>query len=453
MPLPVATPVAAAEYDSPAVRTARARERAVARTRSRSRWWWAPLAAAVLLSGLWGLLRADQFLSGVLVWPRQGARFVEISDTLPTATTSSTHGGSMTVVISGLNTKSGTAVATALLPALTVDGGRVFSLVYGSGIADDDLIGKYDALVAAVRPESVTFFGSSMGGDIALNLAAHAHHLRQQQVRALSAAARDDLDLRVAPARATSGWAVAADGLPGWTDRSVPNPGPSGWTDRSAATGPSPGSAQGSVIAPRVDVVYLDSTPLGADDVRDRSRTSADVLTSLTEAAGTDGGAATRLLVEVMAQRRQWSSGLWPTPTVRGDDLLYKYRQVMREKIGAPGISTALVKDQYGVIRRMDSDARFTELGDGAEPVRVVYFRPAVAAADTVVAVERVTAELGRWAATGDLEIRVVGVPDGHHAAAQTIPGPYLEALADPSPGTRLTGGPGESDVLALGPR
>ena len=175
MPLPAAPPVPVADYDSPADRATRRRERAVGRTLARSRWWWWPMAVVLVLMGMWGVLRADQFLSGVLVWPRQGARFVEVSASLPTGSAMEATGGPMTVVISGLNTKSGTAVATALLPALSADGGRVFSLVYGSGIADEDLVTKYDALVATVRPDEVTFFGSSMGGDIALNLAAHAH--------------------------------------------------------------------------------------------------------------------------------------------------------------------------------------------------------------------------------------------------------------------------------------
>lgn len=446
MPLPVAPPVPVSEYDSPTDRATRRRERASARTLTRSRWWWWPTVVVLVLMGMWGVLRADQFLSGVLVWPRQGARFVEVSATLPTGSGTDATGGPMTVVISGLNTKSGTAVATALLPALSADGGRVFSLVYGSGIADDDLVTKYDALVATVQPDEVTFFGSSMGGDIALNLAAHAHGLRQKQ---LDARAAERLRASAGPftdAPVLDGTALrspAAGGRsPGGAARS---------SDPSAAADRTSGTATAS--APRVRTVYLDCSPLGADDVRDRSRTSADILTTLTEAAGTDGGAATRVVVEVMAQRRQWSSGLLPAVSVRADDLLFKYRQVMREKISSPGISTALVKDQYGVIRRMDADARFAELGAGTEPVRVVYFRPVVAAADTVVAVERVTQELGRLAAAHGVEVRAVGIPDGHHASAQTVPEAYLDALATPFPGVGVSGESAQVTVLAAGRR
>lgn len=434
--LPMAPPVPVADYDSPTDRATRRRERAVGRTLARSRWWWWPMAVVLVLMGMWGVLRADQFLSGILVWPRQGARFVEVSASLPTGSAMEATGGPMTVVISGLNTKSGTAVATALLPALAADGGRVFSLVYGSGIADEDLVTKYDALVATVRPDEVTFFGSSMGGDIALNLAAHAHRLRQQQ-----------LDARAAERRQASAGPFADAPILDGAALRIPA------AVRSTDPSPAAQGTAGIALSPRVSTVYLDCSPLAADDVRDRSRTSADILTTLTEAAGTDGGAATRVVVEVMAQRRQWSSGLLPAVSVRGDDLLFKYRQVMREKISSPGISTALVKDQYGVIRRMDAEARFAELGAGAEPVRIVYFRPVVAAADTVVAVERVTRELGRLAAAHGVEVRAVGVPDGHHASAQTVPQAYLAALATPFPGVELIGEPTQVTVLAAGRR
>lgn len=426
MPLPSAPAVDPAEYDAPRDRAERRRRRAVARTDRRSRWWWGPTATLITLLSLWGLLRTDQFLGNALVWPRQGARFVEISDRLPSGD-SRAGGDAITVVVSGLNTKSGTAVASALLPALAAGGGRVFSLVYGSGISDDDLIVKYDSLIAEVRPRQVTFFGSSMGGDVALNLAAHAHHIRQDQI-----------DRRVAEA-------IEAGRH---RDGGRPTPFATAAT-RAAETSRAPGDLPDDRLPPRVQTVYLDSTPLGADDVRDRSRTSADVLTAVTEAVGTDGGAVTRVLVEVMVQRQQWSAGLLPTPVIRGDDLAFKYRQVLREKIAAPGISTALVKDQYGVIRRMDAAARLAELGEGVEPVRVVYFRPVDATGDTVVAVERVTQELGRLATDVDVEIRVVGVPDGHHAAAQSLPQAYLAAITAPDPGSRLSSEPGDVIILA----
>ena len=37
------------------------------------------------------------------------------------------------------------------MPSLAVDHTRVFSLVYGSGISDQDILDKFDALIGAVR--------------------------------------------------------------------------------------------------------------------------------------------------------------------------------------------------------------------------------------------------------------------------------------------------------------
>ena len=51
-----------------------------------------PAIAVLTLMSMWGMLRADQFLSGVLVWPHQGARFVEISDGLPATPPGETTG-------------------------------------------------------------------------------------------------------------------------------------------------------------------------------------------------------------------------------------------------------------------------------------------------------------------------------------------------------------------------
>ena len=138
---------------------------------------------------------------------------------------------------------------------------------------------------------------------------------------------------------------------------------------------------------PRIGTIYLDCTPLGTDDVRDASRTQADALTGLTEAIGTDGGAVTRLAAEMLGQRHQWASGRFPFLQVRWDDFDYKFDQVMREKIGGPGVSTQLIKDQYGVIRRLDMSAIAGTLAPGT---RIVYFLPATPTDDRTVRVEQV---------------------------------------------------------------
>ena len=58
-----------------------------------------------------------------------------------------------------------------------------------------------------------------------------------------------------------------------------------------------------------------------------------------------------------------------------------------REKIGAPGISTELIKDQYGVIRRTDIDDIVDALGPGT---RIVYFLPENRHDDRTIRVEQV---------------------------------------------------------------
>ena len=93
-------------------------------------------------------------------------------------------------MVAGLNRKSGTGVAASLMPSLAVDGTRVFSLVYGSGINDQDILDKFDTLLAQFRPREVSFFGSSMGGDVVLDLAAHTQDLRADYRRTLITAVR-----------------------------------------------------------------------------------------------------------------------------------------------------------------------------------------------------------------------------------------------------------------------
>ena len=64
-----------------------------------------------------------------------------------------------------------------------------------------------------------------------------------------------------------------------------------------------------------------------------------------------------------------------------------------REKISAPGISTQLIKDQYGVIRRTDIDEIADSLGPGT---RIVYFLPEQRHDDRTVRVEQVEQRLLR---------------------------------------------------------
>jgi len=180
------------------------------------------------------------------------------------------------------------------------------------------------------------------------------------------------------------------------------------------------------VVPPRLGTIYLDCSPLGPTDVRDASRTQADLLTGTIEALGTEGGAAVRLTAEVLAQREQWSTGAFPFLQVRYDDLKYKFDQVMREKISGPGISTQLIKDQYGVIRRTDIGQITDALGPGT---RIVYFLPENRSDDRTILVGQVEATLLGLAAEKNLDLRIVPIPGGHHASAESNSDVYRQAL------------------------
>ena len=481
-------PVPFGEYDSTEVRRARRHALSERRARYRSRWWFPLLIVGMVVTGFWGALKVDQRVAEELVWPSHGARFVEVSSSIDTP---SRPGGRLTIVVGGLNRTSGTGVALALLPSLEANGSRVFSLVYGSGINDQDIREKFDALVADTKPREVSFFGSSMGGDVVLNMAAHAQQNRDQYVQdellggttlpdtvpsAGPAAPHGSSAPGAQPAETVGGQplgrgtgaitdslvpAALTDTLTGLIGRlpvpaiNVPNPaaGPStggntgGNTggSTSAGTGRSGGTAdrattdsgsQTPVILPppRIGTIFLDCTPLGTDDVRDAGRTQADALTGLTEAIGTDGGAVTRLAAEMLVQRPQWASGRFPFLQVRWDDFDYKFDQVMREKIGGPGVSTQLIKDQYGVIRRLDMDDIAGTLAPGT---RIVYFLPATPTDDHTVRVEKVQTELQAWQTTAGLNVRFDHIPGGHHASAESNPDSYrlgIEAAADIDP-------------------
>jgi hypothetical protein len=470
-------PVSPTDYNAPAIREALRRDRVDRRARTRGRWWYPLLVTLLAVSGCWGVVKADQWVADELVWPTRGAQFVEVG---PLPADPAATGGRMVIVAAGLNRKSGTGVAAALMPSLTADGARVFSLVYGSGINDRDLLEKFDAWIAKYRPSEVSFFGSSMGGDVVLNLAAHAQELRGDYRRTLRAAT-------AAPATDAQDGAHAA-GTPDNTAADVRHPGahdadvqdgvldagaPDASATDAAAAAEAPahvqrparvgaqvdtirgllvmtdsaigalvgtGGAVGSTGAPalmaatataivpppRLGTIFLDCSPLGVDDVRNASRTSADALTALMEALDSEGGVAVRMAAELLGQQQQWSSGRFPFVQVRRDDLDYKFTQVWREKIGAPGISTQLIKDQYGVIRRMDIDSVVEALGPGA---RIVYFLPETRTDDHTVRVERVESTLQELADESNLDLRIVPIPGGHHASAESNSDLYRAAL------------------------
>ncbi len=486
-------PVSDLEYGSAPLRLGLRADRARRRAGYRSRWWFPLVLLLIALSGSWELLKADQLLADQLIWPTQGAQFVEVG---PVPQNPDVTGGRIMIVAGGLNRKSGTGPAAALMPSLTVGHTRVFSLVYGSGINDRDLIDKFDALMNRLQPREVSFFGSSMGGDVVLNLAAHVQEIRdgyRQELLAASVAATRTgtpaaailagslgADTQADSPGVTDGTTGAAGtgtggtgtpgtggtGTPGTgatgigagTDGSVPAPDPpllerndvigaqagrlasvvvmqdsaasagvGTGADRSASTDPtSSGGSTPPAVSARLGVIYLDCSPLSPQDVRDEGRTQADVLTSLTEALDTDGGAGVRMTVEVLAQQQQWSHGRMPFVDIRWRDLKFKVRQVWRDKIGSPGISTQLVKDQYGVIRRMDIGPVTAALGPGT---RIVYFHPVEPDDDRTVRVDRVQATLSELAQRNGLSVRFVAIPGGHHASAEIDADLYRAAI------------------------
>ena len=197
---------------SSAVLAAIRRDRAERRNRSLGRWWFALAVLLAVMCCLWGALKADQLIAEKLIWPTSGAQFAEVG---PRPDDPSATGGPMTIVVAGLNRKSGTGVATALMPSLAVDNTRVFSLVYGSGISDQDILDKFDALMTQFQPSEVSFFGSSMGGDVVLNLAAHAQaaHDEYRQNLLTGSAAKGPVSAGE-PAVAGAGDGSTSGGLP-----------------------------------------------------------------------------------------------------------------------------------------------------------------------------------------------------------------------------------------------
>ena len=401
-------PVPPGEYNSPTVRAHARLALAQRRAAQRAAWWFPLAVVGCALACLWGVLRSDQYLADQLFWPASGAQFVEVG---PVPADADSTGGPISVVAGGLNRKSGTGPALALLPSLTADGGRVFSLVYGSGINDRDIQDKFDALIDKVRPDRVDFFGSSMGGDVVLDLAQHLQQSRANYRHTLQTEPAPDI--RPIPAQVGVGD----------PDRSAR---PSAFATIIAAPPARTSTAADQAVPPRLGVIYLDCTPLSASDVRDTGRTKADALTAVSEALHTDGGVGVRLTAEVLAQQQQWSTGAFPFLEIRWDDLAFKIRQVWRDKIDGPGVSTELIKDQFGVIRRMDIDAVAHDLGAGT---RIVFFRPVVSSDDRVVRVAAAESTLRRLATEDGLDLRIAPIPDGHHASAESNTQAYLAVL------------------------
>jgi hypothetical protein len=224
----------------------------------------------------------------------------------------------------------------------------------------------------------------------------------------------------VPPADTRSGWLPAFLRLGRPAD---PPPATGDPADPALAGHPDPADAGSAPVPPpRLGTIFLDCTPLSTADVRNSSRTRADALTALTEALGTDGGAITRVTAEMLAAQRQFSTGRFPFLQIRRDDFVDKFDQVMHEKIGGPGASTQLLKEQYGVIRRTNIDEIVNALGPG---VRVVYFLPQTRRDDRTVRVEQVEATLRRLATADGLDVSVVEIPGGHHASAESNPESY----------------------------
>lgn len=360
-PMPAVLP---SELDTGAIREQHRRERFERRARRRARWWYPITVFAWIIGLLLGGLYLDQSLSAALIWPIQGASFVQLDQTTGTAPGQRDR---MVIVAGGLNTKSGTMVATALAPSLGDSGTRIFSLVYGNGIYDGDIEAKFDVLYQRFHPRELVLFGSSMGGDVLLNLAAHV--------------------------QAVYGGKTAPDG-------------------------------SGPLLV--ISTIYLDSTPLGAEDVRYQSRTKAAAITAVTEALHTDGGGVTRLIAELFATRHQWWLGGFPLVRLDVHPLEGKLAEVFRDKVTFGGISTHLIADQYGVIRRFDPATTLSKIDPAT---RIIYFRPLNPFDDHVIAVERVEPELLDYAKKDELSVTVVPIPHGFHAAAPRLPDEYNAAI------------------------
>ena len=162
-------PVHADSLRSPVLRQERRRARAERLARTHGRWWFPIAVLLVIASAAYLLLRADQRIAAVLVWPSAGAQFVEVGPPIAEGDRRDT----MVLVAGGLNRRNGNVIAAALAPSLSDENSRVFSLVYGNGIYDEDILEKFDSLFVRYQPTRLVLYGSSMGGDVMLTIAAH----------------------------------------------------------------------------------------------------------------------------------------------------------------------------------------------------------------------------------------------------------------------------------------
>ena len=358
-------PVPKAELFAADLRWSRRRQRAERRALRRSRWWYPVALLGAVIAVAYCGLRLDQRVAAALVWPAEGAQFVEVGDSVGAVGYHQT----LAIVAGGLNRRSGSLVAEALEPSLGGADVRMFSLVYGSGIYDDDISNKFDELFEKYQPRRLILVGSSMGGDVVLNIAAHFQRTFALPSRYLSPR-----------------------------------------------------------LAPQLAAIYLDCTPLGTADVRYAARTQADVLTTVTEKLGTDGGVGVRLGTELLATRTQWASGSLPFVSIKPYDFGYKWSELWREKLNSTGVSTQLVKDQYGVIRRFDADQVLGTLPSGTN---LVFLRPVDAASDLTIDVQQVEDRLRVLSAAYRLDLTVLDILGGSHASAVRDAGAYNQQISD----------------------
>ncbi|AZI57617.1 alpha/beta hydrolase [Nakamurella antarctica] len=366
-----------------------ARTEAAQRKSRARRSWWYPLQLVVLtFAVLLGGLQLDQRLSELLIWPTQGAKFVEIGQHYDAAV----QLPKMVIVVAGFNRRDADAIARALLPSLQDSQTRVFSLQYGSGIYEGDFARKFDALYELYRPERISLFGSSMGGDVALRLAAHIN-------RTYPTGLSPDTSGTAVTNSATAGGLTTAAALK--TKEEPPAP-------------------------LRLDTIYLDCTPLSDQNLRSESRSKAELLRGLTEGLQTDGGGLTRIATEMLAQKNSWLHGFPPSVQINGDRFWYIFHEIRREKVNLRGASTLLIKDQYAVIRQFDAAQTLGALDPATD---IVYFLPQNREMDTTVNVAAATSDLAGFADEFGLPVQIVAIEGGFHASATRNAPQYNKAI------------------------
>ena len=120
---------------------------------------------------------------------------------------------------------------------------------------------------------------------------------------------------------------------------------------------------------------------------------------------------------------------MYPFLIVDSHRFAYKWDEVWREKLNPTGVSTALVKDQYGVIRRFDA-ARVLGATRRPGPTWCTCVRMS-AANDNTINVDRVEAALAGLALATGLDLTVIDIAGGTHASAARDADRYNAAIAD----------------------